>query len=250
MGIEALLIAAAVAGSPAADCAAAGAKQPALRKVIDAAAALRQAASQPEASFSRLVAQAKSLSALGKSALSQIQEAGCADEAQTALLEACTAPLTWSCESVPPGIDWSFLSRVKRSEDEDLALSLGDPILAGPVNLFATCCGDFGCIERGVGVPGSLYQDETAGQLVRLAGFKTAFGRTALETLRKSSAGLARASCTCDDSSPEDRAGLAAKLSASAKTSPADSAAPLRAISAALKKGFPKKPCAMPGGGD
>ena len=142
MGIEALLIAAAVAGSPAADCAAAGAKQPALRKVIDAAAALRQAASQPEASFSRLVAQAKSLSSLGKSALSQIQEAGCADEAQTALLEACTAPLTWSCESVPPGIDWSFLSRVKRSEDEDLALSLGDPILAGPVNLFATCCGD------------------------------------------------------------------------------------------------------------
>jgi hypothetical protein len=241
------------AGARGAQCdlAAAKAKNPALGKLLDAAGGLREGAAKPGASFSQLVAQAQALAGLGEKSLGQIQQAGCKlKEAQLNAFESCTAPLTWSCESVRPGIDWSFLASVKRAEDEDLAFALGDAVLAGPANIFATCCGDFGCVDGGVGVPRLLYDKEMIAKLARLSGLDTQYGRAALETLKKSSAGIAKATCKCDDIGKEDLAEVIADLNSVGKEAGPQASPQLRSISAALKKGLPKSQCKMPGGGD
>jgi len=248
----AVLISGAMGSAPAAECdrAAIQAVHPALGKVLEAAATLRGAAAEHGASFSQLVTQAQGFVQLGADALGAVQEAGCRLEGAAAkAFENCLAPLIWSCESVPPAIDWSFLDRVKRTDDEELAFTLGDPALLGPQDLFATCCDDSGCVEGGIRIPSLFLDRQLVAKLARLSGFDTRFGRVALQTLQKSSAGLSRGSCSCGNLSADHLAGVIADLrSASKETRRPQAAAALRKMSVLLRKGLPESECAMPGG--
>lgn len=124
-----------------------------------------------------------------------------------------------------------------------------DAVLTGPANIFATCCGDFGCVDGGAGIPRLLYDREMIAKLARLSGLDTPYGRAAQETLKKSSAGIAKATCNCDDIGAEDMKEVIADLSSVGKDAAPQAATPINSIAAALKKGLPKSQCKMPGGG-
>jgi hypothetical protein len=235
---------------------------PSLAPVFTAAERFRQAARDGKTSFTDLVKQGAKLEAQAAETLDQIQSAGCELNAgDTQRFDACISPIQWSCEGVPPSIDWKVLKDVPKSEDEALAYALTLPEGGAGVDLlsekvsFAGGCGDFGCAPNSIALPWALNEPEKVDQLVTLATRPGFFGQRALQSLEGMGRTLAKATCELDGwrPSPKEQKALVEHLEARRSDLTGKGAQATRVrqalhrLAAALKRGLPKKECERPG---
>ncbi len=178
-----------------------------------------------------------------------LQSIGCGGVSSDAL-NICVKPLLWSCEALPFSIDRKFLSEIKKSKTEEQALLTGQ--LLESENLFATCCGDFGCHPTGVGIP-DMFQDKgKAEALTDLALDSGVYGNIAFGTLKASVDGLSRATCGCNIQNGEPlgivRTLMAVQVSIKKTNLRANQVhAFYGKIIGMLERGLPKEICKLPG---
>lgn len=228
--------------------------------VFTATARFRQAAGEGKTSFTELVKQGDALRKLATQNLEEIQNVGCdLSLEETKRFDACVAPVKWGCEGTPPIIDWTLLKDVPRDEDGKTVYALNEAgldLLSENLS-FAGGCGDFGCAPRSIALPSLLADTGKVDQLVTLAARPGFFGPRAARSLEVMGTTLAKATCEGGGwrpESPEALKGLVAHLDArgSALTEKSTQATRARKavqkLSAALKRGLPKKTCKMPGG--
>jgi len=234
------------------------ARFPALGKLFEDAAGFRAAAAASHASFTRVVKRGNALRKEAAGALEAIQGAGCELSASdTKGFDDCLAPIQWSCEGIPPGIDWSGLKDLPKESEEVLAFGLtsaGLDLLSGDVR-FDGGCGDFGCAPKSVSLPGLLAHSKEVEQWITLASGKGGFAKRAVGAFERLGETWAQARCVGAESwRPTDaerksveaqlegrRAGLKGKGTARLGHA-------LGVLVSGLEKGVPAEVCASPGG--
>ena len=227
-------------------------KFPSIQKTLEIITPFREAAKgSSRLSFSDLVAMAKDAERTVNSQQADIQKIGCGENADKDL-GACILPVSWSCEGIPLSIDLSFLSSVKKTKDEELALVTGQ--LLKSTDLFQICCGDFGCHPSGIGIPYLFHEKSKIEALANLAVVGGQFGNIAFNSLKLSVSGLETANCSCEPpTAVEDLKQVVenfavVKSGIRSKSERAKSVSELYArIIAGLKKGVPKVKCRLPG---
>jgi hypothetical protein len=229
-----------------------------LEKLFEDAAGFRAAVVVPRASFTRSVERGNALRKEAAGALEAIQGAGCdLPAADTQVFDACLAPIQWSCEGVPPGIDWSGLKDLPKQSEEVLAFGLtgaGLDLLSGDVR-FDGGCGDFGCAPKSVSLPGLLANSKEVEQWVTLASGSGVFARRAVAAFERLGTTLAQARCVGAESwkpTEVEREALVKELEgrrSSLKGKGSEHLGhALEVLAKGLAKGVPAEACASPGG--
>jgi len=225
-----------------------------LTGLFSATAQVRDAISAKK-SLGEVVPLARRALAAGQRAQPKVQELACGLD-DTHAFDACVAPVIWSCESVPMAIDWEAMKGLSRTADEEKAwtlMSQGGVDLLTPAPSFAGGCGDNGCAPQSVAVPNALVTGDGLDAWLSLARGDSALAGAAQQALHSLADTISGASCvdagqgatkaqlqSAADKLDKFRVGLAPSQAATV-------GAPVDALAKAIRKGVPKKKCAIPG---
>jgi hypothetical protein len=225
-------------------------KFPSLSGVIKAVEPLKTAESgKSKLKFSELVKKAEEIEKLANRQKSKIQALGCAEILHD--IDPCIKPIDWNCKNQPFGIDYEFLKKIKKSENEERAFQSYQ--LYKSVNLLKVCCSDMGCLETGVGVPDVLFEKDRLFSLILLAGSQGSYADVALKSLELSSFGNTKPNCACPPPKPEETLRISEQLTSALATLDSKSKRTklvkkaIKPLQEMFEKGFPAEECIIPG---
>lgn len=225
-------------------------KFPSLSGLINAVDPLKNASQgKSKLKFSELVKRAQEVEKLANRQKSKIQALGCAEILHD--IEPCLYPIDWNCKNQPFGIDFDFLSSVKKSAAEEKAFASYQ--LYKSVHLLKVCCNELGCVENGVGLPNVIFEKNRLQALIQLAAANNEYSSVALKSLEMTVSDLKQAQCSCPPPKEQDiqrimkdiKETLASLDKKSKRAKQTEKT--LTPLISFFEKGFPTDECSIPG---